>query len=102
MTPRNDPGADITASGASSSSPADNRTPPTLLLVGGAWVRREPDWRHGVDLATAPRHLVYGAGLRDGYEAALADLRDVAELLCGHLALVDAVDRAERRVRRAS
>lgn len=58
-----------------------------ILIVGGTTVRRERDWRSSVDLGNCPRHVLYAAGLEDGYHLAIAQLRDVAGLMVEHLAV---------------
>lgn len=75
----------------------DEPTPGGLpLYVGGEWVTRELPWRDAVDLASAPRHLVYAAGLDDGYTLAYQQFRDVAELLTEHYGWAVSLARHER------
>ncbi len=72
----------------------------TPLYVGGLWVVREPHWRDSVDLGTAPRHVVYSAGLHDGAELAYGQLKEVATLLIEQYGLMQTAERAERWARR--
>ncbi len=48
--------------------------PGHTLLFAGEWFHREHLWRPGVDIGTAPRHLIYAAGLADGYQNCVSDL----------------------------
>ncbi len=74
----------------------------TPLYVAGLWVVRHPPWRDTVDLATAPRHVVYAAGVEDGAQLAVDQLRDIAALLVDRLNIEQAFDRAQRQVRRSA
>ncbi len=74
----------------------------TPLYVGGLWVVRQPPWRDTVDLATAPRHVVYAAGLLDGAEVAYGEMKEFAALVVDRLSIEQAFDRAQRQVRRSA
>lgn len=68
------------------------------LYIGGQWVDREPDWRSQINLASCTRLQLYAAGLRDGYECAIGDLRrlpgmdDTVRLFVQHWTALDALD----------
>ncbi len=72
----------------------------TPLYVAGLWVVRHPTWRDTVDLATAPRHVVYAAGLIDGAEVTYSEMKEFAALMADRLQLEQAFERAQRQVRR--
>ncbi len=100
--PEGDQAAHESVCGTGASVPPPVPPGATPLYVAGLWVVRHPPWRDTVDLATAPRHVVYAAGLIDGAEVTYGEMKEFAALMADRLRIEQAFERAQRQVRRSA